>query len=166
MPSKRRPARPATSPTGSSSRSPARSRARSRAKPGSPPPTAAKQIAAYLATLPPRVRTEVQRIRTAARAAAPDAVEHFSYRIPGLRLDGKPLLYYAGWKEHVSIYPIGESIVKANRAHLLGCTFSKGTVRFPLESPPSVAAVRALVRARIQHVRRGGPEGRRWVKDA
>lgn len=126
----------------------------------------AKQIAAYLATLPPKVRTEVSRIRAAARAAAPEAVEHFSYRIPGLRLDGKPLLYYAGWKQHVSIYPIFEGIVKANRALLVGCSASKGTVRFPLESPPSAAAVRALVRSRIGHVRGDSPGGKRWSKDA
>lgn len=127
-------------------------------------PTAAREIAAYLATLPPKVRAEVRRIRAAARAAAPEAVEHFSYRIPGLRLDGKPLLYYAGWKEHVSIYPITEGIVRANRALLAGCSFSKGTVRFPLTSPPSATVVATLVRARIRHVRGGGAEGKRWLK--
>jgi len=150
MPSKGRPASP--------DRSPAKTRATA--------PTAARQIAAYLATLSPKVRAEVKRIRAAARAAAPGAVEHFSYRIPGLRLDGKPLLYYAGWKEHVSIYPIFEDVVRVNRALLEGCSFSKGTVRFPLDSPPSAAAVRALVAARIAHVRAGGPEGKRRVKDA
>lgn len=141
---------------------PARTPARAAAK----PPTAAREIAAYLATLPPKVRAEVRRIRAAARAAAPEAVEHFSYRIPGLRLDGKPLLYYAGWKAHVSIYPIVEEIVRANRALLAGCSFSKGTVRFPLTSPPSAAVVATLVRARIRYVRGGGAEGKRWVKDA
>jgi uncharacterized protein YdhG (YjbR/CyaY superfamily) len=147
-------------------RSPAAARGEARAKARAKAPTAAAQITAYLATLAPEVRAQVKRIRAAARAAAPEAVEHFSYRIPGLRLDGKALLYYAGWKAHVSIYPIFESIVKEHRALLKGCTASKGTVRFPLESPPSAAAVRALVRARIRYVREGGPEGKRWTRNA
>lgn len=119
----------------------------------------AAQIAAYIAALAPAVRREVKKLRTAVRAAAPDAVEHFSYGIPGLRLDGKALVYYAGWKAHISLYPIGESIVKANAKALAGCTFSKGTVRFPLDAPPSAALVAKLVRARIAQVRAGKAVG-------
>ncbi len=117
------------------------------------------RIAAYIAALPPAVRAEVKKLRAAARKAAPGAVEHFSYGIPGLRLDGKALAFYAGWKAHVSIYPIGESIVKAHASSLRGCTFSKGTVRFPLAAPPSAALVAKLVKARIAQVRASQPVG-------
>lgn len=117
------------------------------------------RISAYIAALSPAVRREVKKLRTAVRAAAPDAVEHFSYGIPGLRLDDKALVYYAGWKAHVSLYPIGESIVKANAKALVGCGFSKGTVRFSLDAPPSAPLVAKLVRARIAQVRAGKPVG-------
>lgn len=138
-------------------------RARSRTAAKTAARTAAKTsgaaISAYIAALPPKVRREVKKLRTAVRAAAPTAVEHFSYRIPGLRLDGKALVYYAGWTAHVSIYPIGESIVKANAKALAGCGFAKGTVRFPLATPPSAALVRKLVKARIAQVRAGKAVG-------
>lgn len=119
----------------------------------------AARIRAYIAALPPAVRREVKRIRAAVRAAAPTAVEHFSYGIPGLRLDGKPLVFYAGWKAHVSLYPIGASIVKANAKALAGCGTSKGTVRFALDAPPSAALLRRLVQARVRQVRAGRPVG-------
>lgn len=133
-------------------------------KPPRPAPAAAAKatrasIAAYIAALPPAVRREVRKLRIAVRAAAPGAVEHFSYGIPGLRLDGKALVYYAGWKAHVSLYPIGASIVARHERALAGCGLSKGTVRFPLESPPSAALVRKLVKARIAQLRAGAPVG-------
>lgn len=138
-------------------------RARSRMAAKTATKTAAKTsgaaISAYIAALPPLVRREVRKLSIAVRAAAPTAVEHFSYRIPGLRLDGRALVYYAGWKAHVSMYPIGESIVKANAKALDGCGFSKGTVRFPLAAPPSAALVAKLVKARVSQVRAGKAVG-------
>lgn len=137
----------------------ATSRTRPRAVADHDATTMATRIRAYIAALPAPVATEVRKLRAAVRAAAPAAVEHFSYGIPGLRLDGKALVFYAGWKAHISLYPIGESIVRANAKALEGCGFSKGTVRFPLTAPPSAALVQKLVRARIAQLRAGARVG-------
>ena len=117
--------------------------------------TVAQQVRRYVAGFPPRVRAVLRRMRAAIRAAAPHAVEVFSYGIPGFKLGGKPLAWYAGYKGHTSLYPMGEAIQRAYAAELEGCGFSKGTIRFPIEKPPSAALVKKLVKARIAQIRRG-----------
>ena len=115
----------------------------------------ARQVRGYLAGFPARVRKILIGQRAAIRAAAPGAVEVFSYGIPGFKLDGKPLAWYAGYKGHTSLYPMGEAVQRAFAAELEGCGFSKGTIRFPIEKPPSAALVKKLVKARIAQIRRG-----------
>lgn len=112
-----------------------------------------EDVRTYMAAMPPATRRVLKRLRAEIVALAPDAVEGFSYRIPGFKLDGRALLYYAGWKEHVSLYPIGDAIRKANAAALAKYETSKGTVRFPLAAPLPLTLVRKLVRARIRELR-------------
>ena len=116
-------------------------------------PTASSQVRAYFADKPARAQRALRAIRGAVKKAAPDAVEHFSYRIPGFKLDGRPLVWYAAFANHCSLYPIGEQIRRAHTEALRSFATSKGTVRFPLEAAMPTALIGRLVKARVAQLR-------------
>ena len=115
---------------------------------------ASAQIRAYLAAQPPGTRAVLRKIRETILSVVPGAVEGFSYRIPAIRLDGKALVWYAGFKHHTGLYPIGDAIRNKYASELEGLETSKGTVRFPLSKPLPVTLVKRLVKARVAELRR------------
>jgi uncharacterized protein YdhG (YjbR/CyaY superfamily) len=112
----------------------------------------------YLAAQPPPARRHLRRIRELVRAAIPRAVDGFSYGIPALRVDGRPLLWYAGWKAHCSIYPVSAAVRRALGRDLGKHAVRNGTIRFPLGTPLPATLIRRLARARLSEL--GGGRNR------
>jgi uncharacterized protein YdhG (YjbR/CyaY superfamily) len=114
----------------------------------------ARQRRRYLEAQPAQARRLLKGIRAAIKDAVPQSVEIFTYGIPGFRLDGRPLLWYAGWTQHVSLYPMTAAIKKGLAPRLSKFEMSKGTVRFALGRPAPLRLVRQLAKMRAAEIRR------------
>jgi uncharacterized protein YdhG (YjbR/CyaY superfamily) len=88
----------------------------------------------YIAACPEQSQESLREIRSAVRAAVPEAQEKISYQIGAFELNGKGLLAFAGWKRHVSLYPTPSGDEVFNR-EIASYTSGKGTLRFPLDKP-------------------------------
>jgi len=109
----------------------------------------AAQIRAYHAQLPPPARRVLKALQAEVRAAAPGAKPAFSYRIPAFAVDGRILVWCAGWKSHVSVYPVTKAMQQAGGSALAPYRHAKGTLRFALDAPLPRPLIRRLIKARV-----------------
>jgi uncharacterized protein YdhG (YjbR/CyaY superfamily) len=110
----------------------------------------------YLAALPESRRATLTRLGEVIRAAAPGAEDAFSYGMPSLTLGGKALVWFAAWKNHYSLYPIGAAIAEVHAVDIEGFESARGTIRFPADKPLPYELVTTLVRARVAELRERG----------
>jgi uncharacterized protein YdhG (YjbR/CyaY superfamily) len=97
----------------------------------------------YIAGFPADVQPVLQDVRAALLRGVPGGVETISYGIPTLELDGRKVVHFAGWKQHVGIYPL-PSGDPALDAALAPYVTGRGTARFPLDLPLPYDLVEAL----------------------
>ena len=107
------------------------------------------KVKAYFASLPDHARRELRVLRDAIRDAAPGVVDTFGYGIPGYKLDGRVVMWYAAWKKHSSIYPLSDKAKRTFAAQLEGYEMSKGTLRLPHDRPIPVSLIKKIVKSRI-----------------
>jgi len=107
-----------------------------------------QSIDEYIAACPPDSQAYLHEIRKLIRTLIPDAKEKISYQIACFELNGKNLIHFAGWKKHVSLYPVpagSEAFERQIEKYVDG----KGTVKFALDEPLPIELVRQIVKYRL-----------------
>ena len=115
-------------------------------------PEAAKDVDEYIAGFPPETQKVLREIRKRIHAVVPDATEAISYQIPTFKLHGSYVVYFAGWKQHYSLYPATARVVVAFKDELVPYEVRKGTIRFPLSQPVPVKLIGRIAKFRAQEV--------------
>ena len=102
----------------------------------------------YIATFPKDIQKILIKVRRTIKAAAPNAGEKISYGIPTFTLDGKYLIYFAGWKHHISIYPIPVGDDAFNQ-EIAPYAAGKGTLKFPIDKPIPLKLITKIVKLKV-----------------
>lgn len=114
---------------------------------------AAERTRAYFADQSPSARRGLRLLEATIRAAVPDAEPAFSYGIPGFRFADRPLVWYAAWADHWSVYPITAAMRAAGGTELARHAASKGTLSFPASAALPARFIMRLVKARAAEIR-------------
>lgn len=112
------------------------------------PPARSAEVDDYIAALTSQQQEAITQVRERIHATVDGLGEKISYKIPGVTIDGKVVLFFAAWKTHIGMYPIPvfddplEARVKPHRA-------AKDTIRFMYRDGIPDGLVEAIARAMI-----------------
>ncbi len=110
---------------------------------------ALKNIESYIAGFPKEVQAILEQVRATIKKAAPEAEETISYGIPAFKLNGKPLVYFAGYKNHIGLYATPTGHAKFEK-ELAEYKQGKGSVQFPIHTPMPLNLITKIIKFRVQ----------------
>lgn len=107
-------------------------------------------IEEYINAFPPEVKEKLETLREAIREELPkEIIETISYGIPTFKLNGKYVVYFAGYKRHVSIYPVLHTegkVQKEIEPYIKG----RGTLQFPHNKPLPLPLIRKIIKILVK----------------
>lgn len=108
-----------------------------------------QSIDEYIAACPPDSQDYLRQVRRLIRSLAPEAKEKISYQIAAFELNGKRIIHFAGWKKHISLYPVpagDEAFERQIEPYVDG----KGTLKFPLDKPLPLRLVERIIKLHLK----------------
>ncbi len=101
-------------------------------------------IDAYVGKFEGERRKRLDTLRELVKTTAPTAVESLSYGLVGYKLNGKPLVYFGAFPNHIGFYATPQGH-EAFADDLAKYKQGKGSVQFPLNQPLPVDLITRMV---------------------
>jgi uncharacterized protein YdhG (YjbR/CyaY superfamily) len=105
----------------------------------------------YLQKLPSAEQVALERIRTIVLTMAPDAEESISYGMPAFKYQGRPLVYFSSFKDHLSLFPTSGP-TESLKNELQDFKVSKGTIQFTLDKQLPESLIRKIIQHRLTDI--------------
>ena len=112
-----------------------------------------KSVGEYIGSFPPEVQKILTQIRGLIKKTAPEAQEAMGYGVASFKLNGKPLIYYAAFKNHIGIYPVPKTegkLLEEIEKYQTGV----GTMRFPLDQPIPFDLIKKVVEYKEKEIKK------------
>lgn len=106
-----------------------------------------KNIDEYIKNFPSGVQKKLQQIRKIVQKLAPTATETISYGMPTFKVNGKNLVHFAAFKNHIGLYPTPSAITKFER-ELSKYKTSKGAIQFPMNEDLPIKLINKIIEYR------------------
>ena len=107
------------------------------------------EVDRYIADFPKEVQERLQTIRQIILKEVPNAEEKIGYGIPTYKMNGKNLVHFGGFKNHVGFYPTPSGL-NAFEKELSTYQAGKGSAQFPNDKPLPVALITKIVKFRLK----------------
>jgi uncharacterized protein YdhG (YjbR/CyaY superfamily) len=104
-----------------------------------------KTVDEYIDAFPKSIQHILDKIRKITKEIVPQGEEIISYGMPTIKLNGKYVIYFAGFKSHIGLYPItsgSESFNKKIAPYVKG----KGTLQFSLDKEIPYDLIKEIVK--------------------
>jgi uncharacterized protein YdhG (YjbR/CyaY superfamily) len=105
-------------------------------------------VDAYISGFSKDTQKLLKQVRATIKKAAPQVEEMISYGMPAYKLNG-PLIYFAGYKNHIGLYPTPSAIV-AFKKQISDYKWAKGSVQFPFDKPLPLELIKEITRFRVK----------------
>jgi uncharacterized protein YdhG (YjbR/CyaY superfamily) len=113
--------------------------------------TPASTIDEYIETFSKDKQLVLKQIRNLINKIAPHAEESISYAMPAFKINEKPLIYFAGYKNHIGLYAL-PSTNKAFNEELAKYNYGKGSIQFPLDKPMPLTLITKIIKYRMKEL--------------
>lgn len=110
-----------------------------------------KTIDNYIKTFPKDVQSILEKIKKTIKRTTPNAEECLVYKVPAFKLNGKNLVMFAAFKNHIGFYPT-PTVIDAFEKETKPYRTGKGTMQFPLDKPIPYDLIEKIVRFRAQEI--------------
>ncbi len=108
-------------------------------------------IEKYIADAPEASRSPLLEVIATIRENAPGASESISYGVATFKLNGKPVVYFAGYDKHIGLYATPNGHAKFETEFSKYKT-GKGSVQFPIDQPMPLDLIARVVRYRVDYL--------------
>ena len=119
-----------------------------------------KAVDKYISSFPDDVRKRLEQMRELILKLVPGAEEKIGYGIPTYKLNGKNLVHFGGFKNHVGFYPAPSGLT-AFEKELSSYKAAKGSVQFPHDRPLPTTLISKIVKYRLQEEKEKSSPGKK-----
>lgn len=110
----------------------------------------AQNIKEYISQFPKETQLALEEVWATIKKAMPEMEETISYAIPAFELNGSKIIYFAGYKNHVGLYPVPTNNIEFEKDFSLYKTSGKGAIQFPLNQPMPAGLITRIVQFKLK----------------